>query len=119
MTAEPRPGIAPSTDPLFDTLWGRVVDHWGDDKVHAAFIQYAMNKGSLAEAAARYRNAGTDPTRHDVAQKKMAAIVVAAESLLLASKSRVAKKEPSKYGSVAMAIATLVLAWIFFVMTRG
>jgi hypothetical protein len=65
-------------DTGFEALWRHTLEHWHDEKAHAAFLQYVEQHNLLAEAAARYRGMTGDHTRAELAEKKLAAVAVLA-----------------------------------------
>ncbi len=70
-----------------ETLWRHALDHWHDEKAHAAFLQYADQRNLLPEAATRYRGMKGDHTRAEIAEKKLAAVAVLAIAKLEAQRS--------------------------------
>ncbi len=65
-------------DTGFEALWRHTIEHWHDEKAHAAFLQYVEQHNLLAEAAARYRGMTGDHTRAELAEKKLAAVAILA-----------------------------------------
>lgn len=66
------------TDPALDALWKKVVDDWGDDRVHGAFLDYCHKTRQLMEAAVRYRGMSGDHARGPSAGKRLEAIALLA-----------------------------------------
>ncbi len=111
---EPRKDLPEETDDLvFETLWGRVLEAWDEDKPHAAALEYAMRAQRLPELAGRYRKLSEDPEKGARAKKKLDALVLAATQMMLAMKTpRMEKMPPAIAWSalfVFMAIAGLLL----------
>ncbi len=120
----PKPNAAPvaaesaSNDLIFDTLWGRVLEAWDDEKTHSALLDYALRAEKLPDAAGRYRSLKDDPTKGALATKKLGAIVLAAESMLMAMKTPRAQKVPWQMTVSAFAVSILLLAWLAYAVTR-
>jgi len=53
------------SDPVFDGYWAKVLETWGDDARHKAFVGYAAQTGRLDEAAVRYRGVVDAPIESD------------------------------------------------------
>lgn len=104
--AGPRTG--PLVDPSIEALWAHVLDHWEEEKAHAAFLQHCDQLNQLAEAATRYRGMTGDHTRAEIAEKKLKAIAVLAMAKLETQRS-----QPSS-GSRSL------LTWVaFFLLTAA
>lgn len=99
------------TDPGFELLWDKVQTQWDDDKIHAAFLDYARERMLLPEAGARYRVIKeTDPTRAEVAQKKLGMLMALALSLLENERNALPTGPPRWITSFAYALAAVFLA---------
>ncbi len=97
-------------DAGFELLWAKVQEHWDDDKVHAAFLEYARGGMLLPEAGARYRVIKeNDPERAEMAQKKLAMLMLLALSLLESAREPVTGT-PKWITSIAYAVAAVFLA---------
>lgn len=82
-------------DTGFESLWQRVLEQWDDDKIHAAFLEYARSRYLLPQAGARYREMKeSDPGRSEVVDKKLAALMVMAVGMLESSRSEAPKRPP-------------------------
>jgi hypothetical protein len=99
-------------DPIFEALWGRVVEVWAEDKQHAAFLDYAIRAQKLPEAAARYAKQKADSARAELAQKKLEAITIAATQMLYATQMPKDVKPPRAWTWTAFAIMVVILAWV-------
>jgi hypothetical protein len=91
-------------DASVETLWSHVLDHWGDEKTHTAFLQYCDQTNQLPEAAARYRGMAGDHTRAEVAEKKLKAVAVLALAKLESERT-----QPSNAPRSLLAWAALLL----------
>jgi hypothetical protein len=108
-----------SNDPIFETLWSRVMEAWDDDKTHAALLDYALRAQRLPDAAGRYRALKDDPAKGPRAQKRLDAIVVAATQMMLAMKSPPSRgKVPWQITLTALAIAMFIFGLIAYGMLR-
>jgi len=115
-TPEPQ-GAVPTTDDLvFDTLWGRVLEAWDDEKTHAAFVDYALRSHLLPEAVGRYKLLKDDSSKGALATKKMEAIAFAATQLLFATKTPRDVKVPTSITLTAFAIALTIFATLTYLM---
>lgn len=104
-------------DPIFETLWSRVLEAWDDDKPHAALLEYALRNERLPVAAGRYRALKDDPEKAARAQKKLDGIVVAATQMMLAMKTPPARtKVPWPITLVAFLIMAFILVMIAYGM---
>jgi hypothetical protein len=99
-------------DPLLEALWKRVLEDWDDDKTHAALLDHAVRTQLLPEIAARYRTLAGDPTRAEVAQKKINGILTAATEVLMSMKTPRPGKVPLPITLSAVAICLAVLSWL-------
>lgn len=89
----------------FESLWQRVQDDWDDDKVHNAFLEYARTRFLLPEAGARYRKMKEDdPSRAEVVDKKLGALMALALSMLESERSEPTKGTPRWLTFVTFAI---------------
>jgi hypothetical protein len=105
------------SDAAFEALWKHVLDHWDEDKAHAAFLEHCRNAGQLAEAAARYRGMTGDRERGPSAQKRLQGVLVLAMAALELNRSpRPATKSsaPSLLLIVFFVAATLGLLVLLY-----
>lgn len=106
-----------AVDPIFESLWSRVLEAWDDDKAHAALLDYALRNERLPVAAGRYRALKDDPDKAARAQKKLDGIVVAATQMMLALKTPPARtKVPWQITLVAFVIMAFILTMIAYGM---
>src|SRR6478736_4731678 len=87
-------------DPSLEVLWRHALDHWSEDKAHAAFLQHCDETNQLPEAAARYRGMAADHTRAEVAEKKLRAVAA-----LAMAKLETQRTQPSGSNKPLMLIA--------------
>jgi len=99
-------------DPVLEELWKRVLENWDDDRRHAALLEHAARTQTLPELAGRYRMLGSDPARADVAQKKIAAIMMAATEMLMSMKTPRPGKVPLPITLSAVVICLAMLSWL-------
>jgi hypothetical protein len=104
-------------DAGFEALWQLVLDHWDDDKAHAALIEFALRTEQLPEAAGRYRKLKEDPAKAERAQKRLDAIVVAATQLMMSMKTPPRSKVPlpitlSAFGIFLFTLCAVVYMYI-------
>ena len=90
------------TDAALEALWKSVLDHWDEERIHAAFLEYCRTTEKLGEAGTRYRGMKGDRGRSEVAEKRLAAIAIIALSMLEATRTR-ARPRPRKLGSLLLA----------------
>ncbi|MFO0676787.1 MAG: hypothetical protein U0169_09640 [Polyangiaceae bacterium] len=107
-----------SDDLVFDTLWGRVVEAWNEEKTHSAFVDYALRAQKLPEAVGRYKSLKDDPERGELAKKKMEAIALAATQMLFATKTPRDTKIPTSITLSAFAIALAIFGTLAYAMMR-
>jgi hypothetical protein len=101
---------ANTDDPLFETLWARVLEAWDEDKPHQALLQYALRAEHLPDLAGRYRALKEDAAKGERAKKQIDAIVNAATQMMLAMKTPPRVKPPVSLTITAFTIAALVMA---------
>jgi hypothetical protein len=89
-------------DAAFEALWKSVLDRWGEERAHSAFLEYCATTEQLAEAAARYRGMKGDRDRSQVAEKRLNGIAVLALAKLEATRSPVPPKE-RRVGALVLA----------------
>ena len=75
------------SDPALEALWKNVLDHWDDDKAHAAFLEGCRSRGKLAEAATRYRGMAGDRERGAGAEKRLKSVLAIAMAELEVSRT--------------------------------
>jgi hypothetical protein len=103
-------------DPVLEALWKRVLEDWDDDKTHAALLQHAVRAGALPEIAGRYRAIAGDPTKAEVAQKRIEGIMAAATEMLMSMKTPRPGKVPLPITLSAVAICLTMLGWLAMVL---
>lgn len=103
---------AATDDLVFETLWGRVLEAWEDDRPHNAVLDYALRAQKLPELAGRYRALVLqgDAQKTERANKRLDGIVLAATELMLSTKSPPLQKPPPAITLTAFAIAAALLA---------
>jgi hypothetical protein len=105
-----------SEDVLFEKLWERVMEAWGDDKVHGAFLDYAIRAQRLPDAAGRYRSLKDDPEKSALAKKKLDGIVLAATQMLMSMKTPPRTKVPLSMTLSAFAVCLILLGWVAYLV---
>lgn len=103
-------------DVVFEKLWQRVVEAWDDEKVHGAFLDYAIRAQKLPDAAGRYRSLKDDPARSALAKKKLDGIVLAATQMLMSMKTPPRTKVPLSITLSAFAVCLILLGWVAFLV---
>lgn len=103
-------------DPIFEALWQRALDAWGDEKTHAAILDYALRAQQLADLAGRYRALQSDVDKGAIAKKKSDAIVVAATQLLFSTKTPARPRVPWPITLSAAAIFVVVATWLSYLL---
>src|SRR5690606_21420898 len=68
------PRAAPLVDPSIEALWAHVLDHWQDEKAHAAFLQQCDHLNQLAGARATCRWMAGYRTPAQVAEMSLTAV---------------------------------------------
>lgn len=105
-------------DLIFDTLWGRVLETWDDDKTHSALLEYAVRAQMLPDAAGRYRALKDDPEKAVVATKKLDGIVIAATQMMLSMKTPTVTKIPIGITLGAAAVCAISVGWAAYAILR-
>jgi hypothetical protein len=105
-----------ASDPLFEALWSRVLEAWDDDKTHNALLEYAIRAEKLPEAAGRYRTLVSDVDKGERAKKRLDAIVIAATSMLMATKTPKRQGVPWFITLSAFLIALVLIGWVAYAM---
>jgi hypothetical protein len=104
-------------DAAFESLWGRVLEAWDEDKPHKAILEYALRTERLPDLAGRYRALKEDPAKGERAKKQIDVLINAATQMMLSMKTPPRVKPPASLTFSAFAIAALViifLAWAIF-----
>ena len=100
-------------DAILEALWDRALRAWDDEKIHSALLDHAVRSSALPEIAGRYRALLEDPDRGAVAKKRIDAIVVAASSMLLSTKTpRPDQPVPVAITLTAFGICVVLLGWV-------
>jgi hypothetical protein len=102
----------------FETLWKNVLEHWDDDKSHAALIEFALRTEQLPIAAGRYRALKEDPSKSEGAQKRLDAIVIAATQLMMSMKTPRQTKVPLPITLSAVGIFLFTLCMVAYMFMR-
>jgi hypothetical protein len=105
-------------DLVFDTLWGRVLAAWDEDKPHSAALEYALRAQRLPDLAGRYRVLADDPEKGARAKKKVDAIVVTVTQMMLSTKTPKLEKPPPYLTWTAFGVFLLVMGFLWYAMTR-
>lgn len=103
-------------DVILDTLWGRALEAWEDDKVHAALLEFALRSETLPDLAGRYRSLKDDADKGAIAKKRIDAIVVAATHLMLAQKTPKPTKNPPGLTATALVISLVLISGLAYAM---
>jgi hypothetical protein len=101
-------------DAVFEALWERALEAWGDDKPHAALLEHALRCEKLPDLAGRYRALMEDPDKGARAKKKIDGIVIAATQMLMATKTPAPTKMPWQWTATAALMFAVVCAWLFY-----
>jgi hypothetical protein len=99
-------------DPVLEALWKRVLEGWGDERTHAALLEYALRSQTLPEIAGRYRALADDPDMGEVAKKRIDGVIVAATQMLVSMKTPRPGKVPLPITLSAFAVCALLLGWL-------
>jgi len=100
-------------DAILEALWDRALRAWDDEKIHSALLDHALRSNALPEIAGRYRALLDDPDRSAIAKKRIDAIVVAASSMLLSTKTpRSDQPVPIAITLTAFGICVVLLGWV-------
>ena len=100
-------------DAILEALWDRALRAWDDEKIHSALLDHALRSNALPEIAGRYRALLDDPDRSAIAKKRIDAIVVAASSMLLSTKTpRPDQPVPIAITLTAFGICVVLLGWV-------
>lgn len=110
------PVDSPSSDPVLEALWDRVMSAWDDDKAHTALLDHALRAQSLPELAGRYRSLVSDATRGPLAKKKLDVIVIAATESLWSMKTPKPGKVPLSITLSAFGVCAFLLCWLAWVL---
>ena len=114
--SEPRDEEDGDGDLIFETLWGRVIEAWHDDKTHAALLDYALRKKLLPGAARHYRALKDDPEKGALAKKKLDGIVLAATEMMLSMRTPPPPKTPAWLTIVTVIVCLGLLSLLSYAM---
>ena len=103
-------------DVILDTLWGRALEAWADEKVHTALLDFALRNGKLPDLAGRYRSVKDDAEKGAVAKKRIDGIVLAATQLMLAKKNPPPTKNPPWLTASALLLMIVLLGGLMYAM---
>jgi hypothetical protein len=92
------------TDPILEALWKRVLDDFGNESAHGAFIEHCRATRQLLEAAVRYRGMAGDHARGATAEKRLTGIAVLALAEL-----ETARTPPRSHLTTAVRVALILL----------
>ena len=105
-------------DVILETLWGRVLEAWDDDKPHAALLDYALRAERLPEVAGRYRALKEDAEKGERAKKRIDAIVVAATQMMFAQKTPPKPTIPWQITVTALLMCAILIGWTAYAVLR-
>lgn len=107
-------------DDGFELLWAKVLEQWDDDKLHAAFLDYARERMQLPEAGARYRKIkDTDPQRAERAEKQLGRLMALAVAMLESARETAPQGPPRWITAFAYAVAAVFLAVLIRKVLEG
>jgi len=99
----------------FEALWKRVLESWDDDKLHGAFLEFALRTERLPDAAGRYRALKDgDPAKSERAKKQLDAIVIAATHMMMSMKTPPPTKVPLSITLSAFGIFLFTLCFVVY-----
>lgn len=101
-------------------LWAQVEANWADDKAHERYVSRAVDEGSLASAARRYRAA--EEQGKEGAGEHIARIRRMAEATLVATQPAGSRREPLKltmWVLIALVFAAGVAAIAVFMKVQN
>jgi hypothetical protein len=110
--------LAPTGDDGFEVLWAKIEAEWSDEKIHIAFLEYAISRKLMPEAAGRYRAMRGDESKRAVADKRLNAIVTAATFMLEQTRTVAPERTNRKLSYLGFAVSLLLLSWLAFVILR-
>lgn len=102
-------------DAIFESLWGRVLEAWDEDKPHVALLDHAVRSQSLPTLAGRYKALVSDPERGARAQARLDALVGAAMAMLESTKMPEITGTPRSW---TLSVAVVCLVAIAYVVYR-
>ena len=100
----------------FEALWTHVLEHWEDDKAHAAFLEHCQVHDQLLPAAKRYRELSLSPSHQAQATRRLNAVSL----LALASMERArsgpaeAKRQAGRLVALIFLVAMATSLLIFY-----
>jgi hypothetical protein len=108
------------SDPALDALWKNVLDHWDEDKAHAAFLDGCRMRAKLAEAATRYRGMTGDHERGPQAEKRLKSVLAIAMAELEVSRTpdTVVKRSAGSLVLLVVLVAATLGLLIYVSMVR-
>ena len=112
------PATEETGDLVFDTLWGRVLEAWDEEKPHGALLEYSLRAQRLPDLAGRYRALVDDPEKGARAKRKIDGIVVAATQLMLSTKTPKLEKPPPYLTWTAFGVFMLIIGLLWYAMSR-
>lgn len=105
-----------AADAVLEALWGRVVERWDDEGVHAAVLEHAVRAQRLPDLAGRYRALADDADRGPLAKKRLDAIVARATTMLLSMQTPKPQKIPLSITLSAFGICAFLLGLLGWAM---
>jgi hypothetical protein len=97
---------------LFEQLWTRTLEDWGNQKMHDALLDLAKAQEKLADLGGRYRViVEANDERSAYAKKRIDAIVITVTFMLTAAKTE-PKQAPKWFKWVVMLVCGSVIAWV-------
>ena len=108
--------MAEEKDPLFEALWEKTLEAWDDEKRHAACLEHALREKMLPALAGRYRALRDDPTKAEMAKKRMDAMVSAMTQMLFTMKTPKPTKTPSWLFWSTLLTCAVMLMYVAYAM---
>lgn len=105
-------------DDVLDALWERVIEDWDNPKSHDAFLQMAVDRGALGQAAHWYRTQIENEDRRELAEKKLKASVLIATQAMEASKTVRSVQTPRWVVVAAASVCVLAVGLLLWALAR-
>lgn len=105
-------------DDVLDALWSHVLEDWDNPKAHDAFMQMAVDRGVLGQAARRYRTQLENEDRRELADKKLKASVLIATQAMEASKTVGGVRTPRWVVMAAASVCVLAVGLLLWALAR-
>jgi hypothetical protein len=103
-------------DAAFEILWSHVLDHWDEEKAHAAFLEHCLGQDQLLPAAKRYRSLSASERHQAEVERRLKGIAALALARMEQTRTTLggAKRQAGRLVALLFLVAAVTGLLIFY-----